>query len=349
MAVAEEEVQVRVGSTPRVRALYRSEDGECHADWPEARFAEALADGAGTLWVDILGDADCIPHVEALLRDVFRFHPLAIDDAVHECHVPKVDNWGDYLYTVMHGVELDAKADEDVLRLRELDLFLGPNYLVSYHVGSIPALESVRQVVTRDSGERLKRGPDHLLYLLMDQVVSDYLSIITQLDDVIDEAQDEVFAHPTKATVRKIFRVKRAALRLHRVLGPQREVLNRLARDEYAQIDAPDRVYFRDVYDHLVRLHDITEGLRDLISGALDTYLSAVSNRTNDIMKTLTLVTVMFLPMTFLVGFFGMNFFGDNIVFATPLPRGLLFWGSCLLMFATPPGLWAWTRWRGWF
>ena len=135
---------------------------------------------------------------------------------------------------------------------------------------------------------------------------------LEHLDDAIDAAQDEVFERPTTQTIQTIFQIKRSTIRLHRILGPQREVLNRLARDEYAQIAAEHRVYFRDVYDHLVRIHDITESLRDLISGALDTYLSAISNRTNEIMKTLTLVTVMFMPMSFLVGFFGMNFFGDD-------------------------------------
>src|SRR5205823_144576 len=112
--------------------------------------------------------------------------------------------------------------------------------------------------------------------------------------------------------------IKRSAMRLHRIIAPQREAFNRLARDLYSQIDAKDRVYFRDVYDHLVRLHDITEGLRDLIAGALDTYLSSTANRTNDVMKTLTIVSVLFLPLNYLVGFFGMNFFGDNIALTGP-------------------------------
>src|SRR5206468_5257144 len=126
---------------------------------------------------------------------------------------------------------------------------------------------------------------------------------------------------------------KRSALRLNRTLAPEREVINRLARDDYDPIPPEHRVYFRDIYDHLVRVHDITESLRDLISGALDTYLSAISNRTNDIMKALTVVTVMFLPMSFLSGFFGMNFFGENLNFHTPLPKMFLFVSTCLFMF----------------
>ena len=189
-----------------------------------------------------------------------------------------------------------------------------------------------------------------MLYDLLDMGVSEFMPAVEHLDDAIDQAQDEVFRRPTPATLQKIFRVKRSALRLHRILIPQREVLNRLARDPYPQIDDQDRVYFRDVYDHLVRLHDISETLRDLISGAMDTYLSAVSHRSNEIMKVLTIVTVMFLPLNFIVGFFGMNFFADTLAFTGPRwPNTFMFWSSVLIMASTPFALWYWGRGRGWF
>jgi magnesium transporter len=189
-----------------------------------------------------------------------------------------------------------------------------------------------------------------LLYHLLDLGVSDFLPAIERLDEAIDAAQDEVFGDPDPGTLRDIFRVKRAALRLHRTLIPLREVLNRLARDEHVQIDALDRVYFRDVYDLLLRLHDISETLRDLISGALDTYLSAISNRTNDVMKTLTVVTVLFLPLNFVVGFFGMNFFGDNISLSVGHRLHLvLFLGILACMIASPLAMWVWAKRKRWF
>ena len=135
-------------------------------------------------------------------------------------------------------------------------------------------------------------------------------------------------------------------MRLHRALIPLRELLNRLARDDYRVIDAKSRVYFRDVYDHLVRLHDISETLRDLISGALDTYLSVISHRTNEVMKTLTIITVLFLPMSFLTGFFGMNFFGESLTFKTAFPRALMFWSTCVIMGLTAVGMWIWAKHR---
>jgi magnesium transporter len=334
---------------PRIEIVYRSSAGVVNLCWPVDRVAEAIADSEGTTWVDVQAPetGSDLSSVEKLFLDVFHFHPLAIDDALKEAHIPKIDDWGGYLYSVFYSIDFDAATEH--LKLCELDIFLGSNYLVTYHAAAMPMVSSLKRLLERDGGDRMRHGPDHLMYLILDNGVDHYLGIIERLDEAIDLAQEEVFHNPSPRTLQQIFRIKRSALKLHRVIGPQREVVNRLARDEYPQIDAADRVYFRDVYDHLVRLHDITETLRDLISGALDTYLSAISNRTNEVMKTLTIVTVLFLPMTFLAGFFGMNFFGESLSFHDPLPKALLFWATCALMTATPVVIGAWAKWRGWF
>jgi magnesium transporter len=339
---------VPIGPEPTIHVVYRDRDGAIHQDWPVAQIAEAVADRAGTVWVDI---EDCESaangRVEAMLREVFHFHPLAIEDALEDTHVPKVDDWGEYLYLVFHTLDFDPVNDQ--LRLHELDIFLGRNYLVTYHNEPMKETEQHRRNIARDPANRCRNGASHILYHLLDLIVSGYLPAIEHLDEAIDDAQDEVFARPTPGTLKTIFQVKRSALRLNRILSPEREVLNRLARDDYDPIPHDHRVYFRDIYDHLVRVHDITESLRDLIAGALDTYLSAISNRTNDIMKTLTLVTVMFLPMSFLAGFFGMNFFGDTLMFHSALPKRLLFALTCLTMVVTPGVLWMWARRKRWF
>jgi magnesium transporter len=339
----------QVRPLPAVRVIYREASGPIHLNWPVEDVAVAIADRGGSVWVDVEDlESACNDGVEAMLRDVFQFHPLAIEDALKDTLVPKVDDWGQYLYIVVDTIDFDPETDE--VRLHELDVFLGPNYLVTYHNESLAVLNRHRRNIEREPEERLRPGPAHQLYRILDEVVAEFLPAISHLDTVIDQAQDEVFDVPTPRTLEKIFHVKRNALRLHRVVTPMREVLNRLARDPYAQVNADQRIYFRDVYDHLVRVHDIVESLRDLISGALDTYLSVVSNRTNDIMKALTIVNVMFLPLTFLVGFFGMNFFGDTLMFVwPPLPKATLFWAACLLMTATPVGLAIMARRRGWF
>jgi magnesium transporter len=333
---------------PTIRAVYRDGDGAIHLDWPADRIGDAVEDHAGALWVDI-DDREAAGNgrVEALLRDVFKFHPLAIVDALKDTNVPRVDDWGDYLYLAFHSI--DPEPVDGLMRFSELDIFLGRNYLVTYHNAPIPEVDQLRRNIERDPANRCRHGAANILYHLLDLIVASYLPAIQRLDDAIDDAQDEVFARPGPRTIRTIFQIKRLALQMSRVIAPEREAMNRLARDEYAPIPRDQRIYFRDAYDHLVRVHDINESLRDLIAGALDTYLSAVSNRTNEIMKAFTLVTVMFLPMTFLTGFFGMNFFGDALSFHVSLPRGLLFALTCLAVVITPAMMWLWARRKGWF
>jgi magnesium transporter len=177
--------------------------------------------------------------------------------------------------------------------------------------------------------------------------VADYMPAIERIDEAIDQIEDQVFDKPTPSMLQSIFVLKRALLHLRRIIAPQREVLNKLARGDYAVIDAEQRIFFRDVYDHLVRLYDIAESLRDLVGSALDTYLSVVNNRMNEVMKTLTVITTLFMPITFLVGFFGTNFFQpvarlnvftDNTAFA-------LFMAAMILL---PAGMYAWMRKRAW-
>jgi magnesium transporter len=331
----------------RVRILYRDPAGTIHLDWPLDKLREALDEPAGTVWVDIEDpEPSTSPTPDHLLREVFGFHVLAVEDALKETHVPKVDDWGEYLYIVFHSIDYQKHSDRVVLH--ELDIFLGKKYLVTYHNAPLAFLERDRRNIERDPSNRLCHGPDHLLYHFLDLAVADYLPVIESLDFAIDEAQEEVFRAPTPQTLQAIFRVKRSALRLHRVIAPEREVLNRLARDAYAPIAEKHRVYFRDVYDHLVRVHDLAESQRDLISGALDTYLSAISNRTNDVMRALTLVTVMFMPMSFLTGFFGMNYFGETLAFKAGMPRQTMFLLTCLLMLGSFVGQWFWARKKGW-
>jgi len=322
-----------------IRAIYRKSSSELDLNFPVERLAEAIHDAKGTLWVDIEDpEGNSNRQVEELLRDTFRFHPLAVEDALLETHIPKVDDWGDHLYLVFHVCRIKPGTVE--LVMTELDIFLGSNYLITYHTEPLQLFDRDRQSIEKDPRDRLQHGPDHLLYRFLELGIDQSLTAIQDLDDSIDTLQNEVIEHPSPRVLHSIFQIKRSAIRLHKILAPQREVLNRLARDPFQPIQPRHRVYFRDLYDHVVRIHDISEGLRDLISGTLETYLSVVSNRTNDTMKTLTIVTVMFLPMSFLASFFGMNFFGDNLVLHEPLPSRLLFWGTFLVMGFSPVFIW---------
>jgi magnesium transporter len=327
-----------------IRSLYRAQDGQLRTDMRTAdEFTAALQDMEGLLWVDLVSEPPdaCRP----ILRNTFGFHPLAVDDALEEAHVPKVDDWGEYIYLVLHAVVFDPQNDE-LLNTLELDVFLGKNYLVTYQAQPIAAAERVWTSGQRDV-RHLQRGVEHVLYQLADELVADYMPVVEAMDEAIDQIEDEIFDNPGPSLLGRIFTLKRALLHLRRIIAPQREVLNKLARGDYAVIDAEDRVFYRDVYDHLVRLYDITEGLRDLVGGALDTYLSVVSNRMNEIMKTLTVITILFLPVSFLVGFFGTNFFQPVVRMDTWTSRPA-FVLMMVAMILVPAGMYLWMRKRAW-
>jgi len=326
-----------------IRILYRSGSGEVISDLPIASLDQALQDDDGLLWIDFLEEDPevCAP----ILRESFGFHPLAIEDALVESHNPKVDDWGTYLYLVLNGVQFE-EASAEPLQAYELDVFLGANYLVSHQATKITAVERVWSLCIRDE-RQLQRGSARLLYKVIDELVSDYMPVIEQIDDALDQMEDQVFDNPEQRLLQRIFRLKRAVPQLRRILSPQREVLNKIARGDDSVLRDEDRVYYRDIYDHLVRMHDITEGLRDLVSGVLDTYLSVISNRMNEVMKTLTVITTLFMPLAFLTGFFGMNFFQPSL--SIPVWTGNFAFIALLASIVLLPAIMIlWMRRRAW-
>jgi magnesium transporter len=297
----------------------------------------------GVLWVDF--EETPSETDEPILRKVFGFHPLAVDDALRETHVPKLDDWVKYLYIVIQAITF--VREDCSLDALELDVFLGKNYIVTHHDLPIPAVTRVWQACQRDE-RYLNMDADRFLYKLIDESVVDYMITVEDIDEEIEWVENEIFDKPSPEIVQRLFALKRATLHLRRALSPLREVLNKLARDNYAVVDAEDQIYFRDIYDHLVRLHDISESLRDLVGGALDTYLSVINNRMNDIMRTLTVITTLFMPISFLVGFFGQNFFQPV---AEPLAKwtGVFpFIVSVAIMILLPSSMLLWIRRRGW-
>jgi magnesium transporter len=324
------------------RSLYRNAEGRILQDLTLEQLAAALQDRQGLVWVDFVGES--VEASEPVLRDVFHFHPLAIDDALRETHIPKVDDWTNYLYIAMYAVEF-GRATQPRLQAHALDAFLGETYLVTHHDHSIAAVDRIWDRCQTD--ERLVgAGPDHLFYALSDEVIMAYMRTVEDLDQAIDELEDAVLARPSPETLQDVLSLKGSLLNLRRLVGPQREVFNKLARDEYAMIDPRDRIYFRDVYDHLVRLHDINESMRDQVGGALEIYLSVINNRMNEIMKTLTIITTLFMPISFLTGFFGMNFFGPvapRLGNWTGMPSFLI---ALAVLLLTPMGFYLWFRRR---
>ena len=326
-----------------IYSLFYAPGQPIRKDIPPTEFSRLIRDRRGVLWVNFENE----PAETSLpILQSFGFHPLAIDDALQEVHVPKLDDWGTYLYIVLNYLDIKPNGNYWETKTEELDIFLGPNYIVTLEDTPIPAIGDTWAACDRDM-RTVQEGADHLLYRIADNLVSGYMPTVEKIDAAIDQIEDEVFERPAPRTLEKLFALKRLLQAMRRILLPQREVLNKLARDDYKVIDPKDRIFFRDIYDHLVRLHDLNESLRDLVGGAQDTYLSVVNNRMNDVMKTLTIITTLFMPLTFITGFFGMNFFEPvaNLTGWTTYQTFLITLGIMLLF---PVGMFFWMRFRNW-
>jgi magnesium transporter len=326
-----------------IRTLFFSPNKPVRTDIPPSEFPRLLRDRRGLLWVDFTSES---PETALPILESFGFHSLAIEDALQQTHAPKIDDWGDYLYIVLNYMHLVKATEPWDTEIDELDIFLGRNYVITHHDNPVNSIDDTWKASQRDP-RFSQDGADHLLYKIIDSIVTNYMPIIEKIDEEIDWIEDQVFDRPSSETLARLFTLKRVLLAMRRILLPQREVLNKMARDDYQVIDRKDRIFFRDIYDHLVRLHDVNESLRDLVGGALDTYLSVINNRMNEVMKTLTIITTLFMPLTFVTGFFGMNFFAANPPFENwTLPT--IFYGTLGMMLLTPIIMYFWMRRRTW-
>jgi magnesium transporter len=278
-------------------------------DIPSGNWEKLLHNDQFTLWVDLCGDQ--LEEFDRILRETFHFHPLAIKDALVDSHVPRIDDWQTYLYLTLRCASIEKK-DSSTIHAPELDVFIGENFMVTYHKEPLVEIESLFKQCTLDK-RILEKGAAHLFYMLAEEMVNNYMPVIEKIGEMIDQIEDDIFNHPKTAILSDIFSLKRNMLHLRGTFFPQREVFNRLARGDFEIIPDEHRIYFRDIYDHMVRLENLNESLRELLSGALDTYLSVVNNRMNEVMKTLTMITTLFMPLAFITGFFGMNFFRPTI------------------------------------
>lgn len=326
-----------------IRSLYYLPGHPLQKDLPPEKFHELIQDQRGVLWVDFISE---LPEICQPILEEFGFHSLAIDDALQETHVPRLDDWGGYLYIVFNYMSMEPNGETWETEIDELDIFLGKNYIVTHHDHRIVAVDEAWIVCARDE-RNVQEGADHILYRIADNLMADYMPFVETIDDAIDQIEDQVFDRPSPHTLEKLLAIKRVLVTMRRVIIPQREVLNKLARDDYPVIDQKDRVFFRDIYDHLVRLHDLNESLRDLVGSVLDTYLSVINNRMNEVMKTLTIITTIFMPLTFVTGFFGMNFFEPpgNLREWTASP---FFYVTLVAILILPVIMYIWMRRRTW-
>ncbi len=290
-----------------IRSIYCPGQGERRKDLSPQEIRALARSGEGLLWVSLEDAGDT--EVVGMLQTGFNFHPLTISDCINDLYqAPKVDIFDDYVFIVTHAVNPPAPDAYGSLTTAELNLFLGANFVVTVAGGA--AASAVREVWERMAVDdrHVERGADYLAYVILDTQIEAYQPVLEGLDEQADEVSDLAITDPTPQLLRRIQGLKHGILHLRRIIAPQREVMNRLSRDDLPQISEGHRIYFRDLYDHVVRVQDLSESLREMIVDNLDTYLTTMANRTNEIMKALALVSTIFLPLTFVAGVYGMNF-----------------------------------------
>jgi magnesium transporter len=239
----------------------------------------------------------------AALGEVFSFHPLALEDMLKPGQRPKLDDFGEYMFLVYYGA---ANGEQGEIELQEVHAFLSGGYIVTSHHGPCAALEEARERLSAQT----PRSEQFVVYRVLDGLTDTFFPVLENLDDRMDGLDSEIFERPMPSQLEEITALRRELVALRRVVTPQRDLLARGVDDilEIPGLEADSRNYFRDVYDHAIRISDQIDSYRDLLAGTRDAYLSVVSNRLNQITKQLTVVATIFLPLSFIVGFFGQNF-----------------------------------------
>jgi magnesium transporter len=297
--------QVRPSSEPELWTAYNDNRSGIRYDLSRDEISGILASGEGTLWVDLdLRD----PSEESILSEVFHFHPLAIEEATNPKSRVKLEEYDKYLLLIVRTVAFCETTDDPYdLDTVNISFFLGKNYLVTVHGGETNPVQATVDLLQRKP-ELVGHGPAKLMHTIVDQAVDAYFPIIDQIDEFMDSLEEKIFASFDQAVLRDVFSVKRLVLNLRRHLAPERDALSVLTNRPSTLLSTETQIYFRDIYDHVLRIYDSLETFRDLLSSTLDSYLTQVSNRLGMATKALSVVATVTLPFVVVSGMWGMNF-----------------------------------------
>ncbi len=271
-----------------------------------AQMLAALSEKDALLWVDLEApnefESDC-------LVEIFNFHGLAIEDCITDVSHPKVDDYEEYLFLVMHAVELKSK---DVLSPLELDVFLGKNYVVTFHKDPVESMDRVREKVRRKMEYGMDGGADRLAYSILDHLVDNYIPALEQYEERIDKLEDEIFNPARRQGYRyalsTIMQIRRDIFQFRRIVAPQRDTLNFLTRNPTPFIKTENMIYFRDIYDHLFKIYGTVDGLHDAMTGIIQAYFSYSSHQLNETIQRMTLLATLTMPAMIIASIYGMNF-----------------------------------------
>ncbi|MFH1237710.1 MAG: magnesium/cobalt transporter CorA [Candidatus Aenigmatarchaeota archaeon] len=271
-------------------------------DLPVSRLKTFLCSSRNKVWVNIEN-----PTTEEyrVLADVFKFHPLEIEDCKKRLELPKIDEFDDHIFLVFHRFSYDFH--KHMLKLKEFDIFLSKNYIVTFPNEPSDMIKELADKCAREP-QMLARGTDFILYCIVDRLVDDYFPILDHWDEEMERLEGDVLSGDVKKTMKDMLKIKRDIRLFKKSMGPQRDVMNKLSHHDLPFISDKANIYFRDVYDHMLRSYSIVEDQRDMITTIFEAHLSSINNKLNEIMKTLTIIATIFMPLTFIVGLYGMNF-----------------------------------------
>jgi len=262
-----------------------------------------LKETATVSWINVEGISD--PNVIEEIGKRFGLHPLLLEDILSPRQRPKMENYESYIFLVLKMLYVEKGGE---IRSEQVSFVLGPHYVISFLEDPGDIFDPVRDRIRGQRGRIRQMGPDYLLYALTDAIVDHYFIVLECLEERIEKLEEEVFTNPTPATIQAIQRLKTQLLYLRKSVWPLREALSGLLREECQLLSDKTEFFFRDVYDHTIQVIDTLESLRDTVSGLLDIYLSSLSHRLNEVMKVLTIIATIFIPLTFIAGVYGMNF-----------------------------------------
>lgn len=255
-------------------------------------------------WINIDGihDVDIAKKIGAN----FGIHPLVLEDIVNSEHRPKMEDFGEYIYIVLKMLSVNQETKE--VEIEQVSIILGAYFVITFQEREGDIFNFVRERIKSHKGRIRRMGTDYLTYSLIDAVVDNYFNILEKISEEIEGLEEDLLTNPQPEQLRNLHRLKRGMIFLRKSVGPLREIVNSLVRGDSSLVHETSQIYFRDVFDHTIHVIDSIETMRDMISGMLDTYLSSISNRMNEVMKVLTIIATIFIPLTFLAGIYGMNF-----------------------------------------
>ena len=294
--------------------VYRASAEQVETDFETKDLPKLLAEPNNVIWVDFFvpSEADKI-EADWVLENIFKFHYLTIEDARETRNQPKIEAFPNYLFFIVHGVKNETNSTNFVTK--ELDGYLGHNFIVTYHTEPFRSIDKIKQNIS-ESNYSCSRGAAYLLHQILDELVDLYMPVVDDFDNKINVLEDRIFRlkRGNNLILEEIMDLKRAVARLKRISSKQLEVLYKMAHGQFPLIDEKIQPFYRDVHDHLLRISDLSENYRDLVTGLLDVHFSVIANKTNDVMKVMAIFSAIMLPLSLIAGIYGMNMrlYGDT-------------------------------------